>query len=59
MLAVGEKRLTKEWSFFEPQAPGMLTLKMLRDHEWLERPGICPSISIGGKAFFGDSDPYG
>ena len=30
LLAVGDKRLTKEGIFFEPQAPEMLTLKMLK-----------------------------
>src|SRR5215204_158760 len=58
MLSTGEKTLTKEGIFFEPQAPEMLTLKMLRG-SWngLKDPASIFLSKSVATAFFGDSDP--
>ncbi len=57
-LALGEKKLLKSGSFFEPQVTEMLSLKMLKgSKDGLKDPySIILSESLA-KAFFGDEDP--
>jgi ABC-type lipoprotein release transport system permease subunit len=57
-LTTGDKKITKDGNFFEPQAPYMLDLKMLKGN----RGGLKESFSIlisasTAKALFGDADP--
>ena len=57
-LSVGDKKVTKDGNFFEPKAPEMLDLHMLRGN----RDGLKETYSIMisasmAKALFGDSDP--
>jgi putative ABC transport system permease protein len=58
ILALGDKKLTKSGTYFEPQGPEMLSLKMLRG----SRQALTDPLSIiisesTAKAFFGDTDP--
>lgn len=58
ILGVGDKKLVKEGVYFEPKAPEMLTLKMLRG-SWeglKDRASIMLSESVA-KALFGSVDP--
>jgi putative ABC transport system permease protein len=60
ILTFGEKTFTKTGTFIEPQAPDMLTLKMLSG----SRAGLKETASIllsesVAKAFFGETDPVG
>ncbi|WP_229311511.1 ABC transporter permease [Larkinella rosea] len=60
ILTVGEKTFSKTGLFIEPQAPDMLTLKMLRGN----RAGLNDPASIllsesVARAFFGETDPMG
>ena len=60
ILTFGEKTFAKTGNFIEPQAPDMLTLKMLKG----TRAGLKESASIilsesVAKAFFGEDDPTG
>ncbi|GAO41569.1 ABC transporter permease [Flavihumibacter petaseus] len=59
-LAVGQKKLLKEGSFFEPGVIEMLGLQMLRgDKQALKDPySIVLSRSVA-TAFFGDNNPMG
>jgi putative ABC transport system permease protein len=57
-LTTGDKKVTREGNFFEPQAPDMLQLKMLRG----TRNGLKETFSIllsasTAKALFGNEDP--
>ena len=57
-LTTGDKKITKDGNFFEPQAPYMLDLKMIRG----TREGLNETFSIlisasTAKALFGDADP--
>jgi len=57
-LTTGDKKVTREGNFFEPQAPDMLQLKMLRG----TRGGLKETFSIllsasTAKALFGNEDP--
>jgi putative ABC transport system permease protein len=57
-LTTGDKKVTREGNFFEPQAPDMLQLKMLRG----TRSGLKETFSIllsasTAKALFGNEDP--
>ncbi|HEY2347425.1 MAG TPA: ABC transporter permease [Puia sp.] len=59
-LSVGDKKITKDGNFFEPQAPDMLNLKMLKG----TRDGLKETFSMlisssMAKALFGDADPMG
>jgi len=59
-LSVGDKKITKDGNFFEPQAPDMLNLKMLKG----TRQGLNETFSMiisasMAKALFGDADPMG
>ncbi|WP_435357064.1 ABC transporter permease [Emticicia sp. SJ17W-69] len=58
ILTVGEKKFTKNGSFFEPQVTEMLSLKMLKGtRAGLKEPySILLSESVA-KAYFGDADP--
>ncbi len=58
MLSVGDKHLVKDGMFFEPEAPEMLTLNMLKG----TRTGLADPYSImlaasTAEALFGDEDP--
>jgi putative ABC transport system permease protein len=58
ILAAGEKKLTKKGTYFEPQAPDMLTLKMISgSREGLQAAGSIMLSESVAKAFFGDADP--
>jgi putative ABC transport system permease protein len=58
ILTQGDKKLTKSGTFFEPQAPEMLSLKMLRgNRQALNDPSSIIISESTAKAFFGDSDP--
>ncbi len=57
-LTAGDKKITKDGNFFEPRAPEMLDLQMLKG----TRDGLKETYSIlisasMAKALFGDSDP--
>ena len=57
-LTTGDKKVTREGNFFEPQAPDMLQLKMLRG----TRGGLKETFSIllsasTAKSLFGNEDP--
>jgi putative ABC transport system permease protein len=59
-LSVGDKKITRSGNFFEPGAPDMLNLKMLKG----TRNGLDETFSMlisasMAKALFGDSDPMG
>jgi len=57
-LALGEKKLLKSGSFFEPQVTEMLSLKMLRgSRNGLKDPHSIILSSSVAKAFFGNDDP--
>ncbi|CAH0996229.1 hypothetical protein EMA8858_02360 [Emticicia aquatica] len=58
ILKVGEKKFTKNGSFFEPQVTEMLSLKMLKGtRAGLKEPySILLSESVA-KTYFGDTDP--
>lgn len=58
LLSLGDKKLNKMGVYFEPQAPEMLTLKMLRG----TRGGLKDPYSVlisasTARAYFGDVDP--
>jgi ABC-type antimicrobial peptide transport system permease subunit len=58
ILSVGEKKLTKNGIYFEPEGPEMLTLNMLRgDWNGLKDPSSVLLSASAAKAFFGDEDP--
>ncbi|MEJ0080418.1 MAG: ABC transporter permease [Puia sp.] len=59
-LSVGDKKITKNGNFFEPRAPDMLNLKMLKG----TRNGLNETFSMlisasMAKALFGEADPMG
>ena len=58
ILTLGDKKLTKSGAFFEPQAPEMLSLKMLSG-TWgaLNDPTSILISESTAKAYFGDTDP--
>lgn len=58
ILTAGEKKFTKNGSYFEPQVTEMLSLKMLKGtRDGLKEPySILLSESVA-KAYFGDTDP--
>jgi putative ABC transport system permease protein len=58
ILAMGDKKLSKSGAFFEPQAPGMLSLKMISG-TWgaLKDPSSILLSASTAKAYFGSSDP--
>jgi putative ABC transport system permease protein len=60
ILALGEKRLSKNGTFFEPQALDMLSLKMLRGSKsGLNDPSSILLSQSSAKAYFGNEDPMG
>ncbi|MFC4874582.1 ABC transporter permease [Negadavirga shengliensis] len=60
ILTFGEKALAKTGNFMEADAPGMLSLKMLKGtHAGLKDPYTILLSESTAKAFFGDSDPVG
>ena len=59
-LSVGDKKITKDGNFFEPQAPDMLNLKMLKGNRDGLKETFTMLISASmAKALFGDADPMG
>ena len=60
ILSYGEKTFTKSGNFMEPQAPDMLTLKMLNGtRAGLKEPASIFLSESVAKAFFGEEDPIG
>jgi putative ABC transport system permease protein len=58
ILAWGDKKLTKSGTFFEPQAPEMLSLKMLSgNRDALKDPSSIIISESMAKAYFGNTDP--
>lgn len=58
ILTVGEKKFTKNGSFFEPQVTEMLSLKMLKGtRAGLKEPYSILLSETVAKAYFGDADP--
>jgi putative ABC transport system permease protein len=58
ILSWGEKRLSKEGRFMEPQAPSLLDLHMVRgNRNALADPASIILSESAAKAFFGDADP--
>ncbi|MDB5145281.1 MAG: FtsX-like permease family protein [Mucilaginibacter sp.] len=58
ILALGDKKLTKSGTFFQPQAPEMLSLKMLNGtRNALKDPASILISASTAKAYFGDTDP--
>lgn len=60
ILAFGEKKLSKNGSFFEPQAAEMFSLKMLSGtRNGLRDPSSILLSESSAKAYFGNADPIG
>lgn len=58
ILTVGEKKLTQEGGYFEPKAPEMFTLKMLKgSYNSLKDPASILLSQSTANAFFGNADP--
>ena len=58
LLSLGDKKLNKTGVYFEPQAPEMFTLKMLRGtRDGLKDPYSVLISASNAKAYFGDADP--
>jgi putative ABC transport system permease protein len=58
LLSLGDKKLNKRGVYFEPQAPEMLTLKMLKGtRDGLKDPYSVLISASNAKAYFGDADP--
>jgi putative ABC transport system permease protein len=58
LLSLGDKKISKEGGFFEPQAPDMFTLKMLKgSRAGLNNPASILLSESAAKAFFGKDDP--
>jgi len=60
ILALGDKKLTKSGAFFEPQAPEMFSLKILKgSRNALNDPSSALIAESTAKAYFGNADPIG
>lgn len=60
ILTAGNKQLKKEGIFFEPQAPDMLTLRMLKGtRDGLKDPHSILLNESLARSIFGDADPIG
>jgi len=60
ILALGDKKLSKSGAFFEPHAPEMLSLKMLKGSGGaLNDPSSTLISESTAKAYFGNTDPMG
>ncbi|WP_184546941.1 ABC transporter permease [Mucilaginibacter sp. FT3.2] len=58
MLSLGDKKLNKMGVYFEPQAPEMFSLKMLKGtRDGLKDPYSVLISASNAKAYFGDADP--
>ena len=58
VLAVGDKKITKSGTYFEPEVTEMLSLKMLKGtRAGLKEPNAVLLSESTAKAFFGNSDP--
>jgi hypothetical protein len=59
-LTYGDKKISKSGNFFEPQAPEMLNLQMLKGNRQGLKDTYSMLISASlAKAMFGDADPMG
>jgi len=57
-LTIGDKIFTQSGGYFEPAAPELLDLKMLRgSRDGLKAPNTILLSESVAKAYFGDSDP--
>jgi len=60
MLALDNKKLTRNGGFMEPNGPGMFTLEMLKgNRDVLRDPSSIIISASTAKAYFGDADPMG
>jgi len=60
MLALDNKKLTRNGGFMEPDGPGMFTLQMLKgSKDALKDPSSIIISASTAKAYFGDADPMG
>jgi len=60
MLALDNKKLTRNGGFMEPNGPGMFTLEMLKGNtNALKDPSSIIISASTAKAYFGDADPMG
>jgi ABC-type antimicrobial peptide transport system permease subunit len=60
ILAYGDKKLTRTGSYMSPQAPDMLTLKMLKGtRAGLQDPASILLSQSAAQALYGDTDPLG
>lgn len=58
VLSIGEKNLTKFGVYMEPEAPDMLTLKMLKGtRAGLKDPSSIMLSESAARSYFGDADP--
>jgi putative ABC transport system permease protein len=58
IVSLGDKKLNKAGTFIEPQAPEMLSLRMIQgSREALQDPSSVILSESMAKAFFGNSDP--
>ncbi len=58
ILTIGDKKLTEWGSYFEPQAPELLGLKMIEgSRNSLNDPSAILLSASTAKAYFGDADP--
>ena len=58
VLSIGEKKLTKFGVYMEPEAPEMLTLKMLKGtRAGLKDPSSILLSESAARSYFGDADP--
>jgi len=57
LLATDEKKLKKNGSFFEKEAPDMFSLKIVRGSSSLADPSSILLSESAAKAYFGDGDP--
>ncbi|GAA3985399.1 ABC transporter permease [Mucilaginibacter dorajii] len=60
IVTLGDKKLTKWGTYFEPQAPDMLALKMISgSRSALSDPSSILISADAAKVYFGDADPLG
>ena len=57
ILTLGDKKLTKQGAFFEPQAPALLSLNMVKgSRDALKDPSSVIISESTAKAYFGDAE---
>lgn len=57
ILNYGDKKLSRSGAFFEPDAPAMLSLTMLKGSSGLNDPSSVLLSASAANAIFGDADP--